>query len=111
MASSGYLHFGGMKDRLQQWLKKGERLKLKKTVILPVNPTPIVTSFSYYAFLQSIISAEERVGKVFSRFRVIGSPYSDWSIGGNVAKVDENAFCGETQDEFRRDCDGYNPIS
>lgn len=107
MASSGYLHFGGMKDRLQQWLKKGERLKLKKTVILPVNPTPIVTSFSYYAFLQSIISAEERVGKVFSRFRVIGSPYSDWSIGGNVAKVDENAFCGETQDEFRRDCDGY----
>ncbi len=86
---------------------EGVRLKLKKTVILPVNPTPIVTSFSYYAFLQSIISAEERVGKVFARFHMIGSPYSDWSIGGNVVKVDENAFCGESQDEFGKDCNGY----
>ena len=58
-------------------------------------------------FVQSIITAEERVGKVFARFRMIGSPYSDWSIGGNVVKVDENAFCGESQDEFRRDCNGY----
>ena len=86
---------------------KEERLKLKNTIILPVNPNPILSSFSYYAFLQSIISAEERVGNVFARFRIIGSPYSDWSIGGNVAKVNENVFCGETQDEFRRDCNGY----
>ena len=35
---------------------------MKKTVILPVNPTPIVTSFSYYAFLESIISTSDQKG-------------------------------------------------
>lgn len=47
------------------------------------------------------------MGEVFAHFHIMGSPYSDWSIGGNVSKVDENAFCGETQDEFRGDCNGY----
>ena len=88
-------------------VKKEGVVALKEIVKLPINPDPVLTSYSYYAFLQSIISAEERIGDMFAQFQIVESPYTDWSTGGNVQKLNENSFCGRTEDEYRRDCNGY----
>lgn len=80
---------------------------MKQIIKLPIQPNPQLTSFSYYAFMQSIISAEDKIGDEFARFQIVGTPYSNWEIGGNIQKINETVFCGQTEDKYRRDCNGY----
>lgn len=80
---------------------------MKYNIKLPVNPNPQLTSFSYYAFMQSILSAEDKIGEEFARFHIVGTPHTDWETGGRLGKMGETGYCGQTDDTYRRDCNGY----
>lgn len=92
---------------------KKERKKRKfERVELPVSLKPEVRSYSYYAFPQCIIMAEERIGKRIAKFEICGSSETgDWTSIG--LKKEDSCWVYDTEDAYNRACNGciYRPLA
>ena len=92
---------------------KKERKKRKfERVELPVSLKLEVRSYSYYAFPQCIIMAEERIGKRIAKFEICGSSETgDWTSIG--LKKEDSCWVYDTEDAYNRACNGciYRPLA
>lgn len=74
---------------------------------LPINIDSVMTSYSYYAFPQCIITAKDKIGSLIAEFTIIDSPKNGWKQAGNIhRKKDKNSWTVISTDQYREDCNG-----
>lgn len=74
---------------------------------LGINIDSVMTSYSYYAFPQSIITADERIGSKIAEFTVLESLRDEWNTVGDIAySVLKKSWCVVSEDRYRRNCNG-----
>lgn len=74
---------------------------------LGVNIESVMTSYSYYAFPQCIMTAEERVGSRIAEFSVLDTVHDEWKRVGNISYNESKRIWTVTsEDKYRRECNG-----
>lgn len=74
---------------------------------LPINIDSVMTSYSYYAFPQCIITAKDRIGNLIAEFTILDSPKTDWKPAGNIQqKGNTDSWMVISTDQYREDCNG-----
>lgn len=74
---------------------------------LKVNIDSVMTSYSYYAFPQSIMTAEDKMGSRIADFTVLDSVCDEWQSVGHISYVKEQDVWRVTsEDKYCRECNG-----
>ena len=101
----------GWKEKVLRIKKERKKRKFER-VELPVSLKAEIRSYSYYAFPQCIIMAEERIGKRIAKFEICGSSETgDWTSIG--LKKEDSCWVYDTEDAYNRACNGciYRPLA
>ncbi len=99
--------FGRKNSVSMKWglLNQESSERMKKE--LGINLESVMTSYSYYAFPQCIMTAEDKIGSRVVEFEVIDPVCSDWKCVGNITCADgKNLWRVISEDKYRRECNG-----
>lgn len=80
---------------------------------LEINIRNVITSYSYYAYPQCIMTAENRIGNKIAEFKILETLKDGWCTKGNIKKDEKGVWEVNSQDPYLRECNGciYNNLS
>lgn len=73
---------------------------------LDINVGDVITSYSYYAYPQCIMTAKSRVGNKISEFVILDTLKDNWSTRGNIRKNEKGLWEVISEDFYLRECNG-----